>query len=348
MMDENKIAMELVRIARDLVASIPTKTYPPANIAQWMSICMANGREDLAVQIQKGWEAVYEKYPKTRINWPVATKIGSASIKKNVFGRKDFSVWMGSQLNMGPDEMKAVSRLEVPATVSAPAIAIPKDNETPEDWKSAAAKTAAMLTEISGAFETAGEMLEYLRKESGDLERKVADYGPGGKKEFTKSGKASAFSRRVPKWEGQLKAYRQKIDEVEEKVAASKRKMEEASDAYENAPVTTVAYEEGMQDALDMALERILNVTDLKKQQEMLIKFRKMSENMAKMEKLDLVASSDRTASIRMAGLFDSVMSFFDRAVAFLGKGLRSVFGWLSGVKKSVDEVDRWASTVGR
>jgi hypothetical protein len=353
-MNKEKVANELLIIAkglmgwpidhtflaRQLIAAAPGKNYPPASIAQWMKACKDRQRDDLANKIQKGWENVFKKYPKTRINWATATIIGSRSIQKNVFGRKEFHEWMESNMDLGTEDISRIQSEEIPPTVSAPAIAIPGINETPEDWRIAASKTAAMLKEIDESFETTDELIAYLKKESTSLAKKIANYGPGGSKEFTSKGRPSSYGARIPKWTGQLKEYSQKMDEVESRISQSKKTIKDANKAYNKAPVTTVAYEEGFQNALDDALERILNVTDLNKQEEMLMKFNKMVEKLEK--------ERGKTASTRTAGILDQIFGFFDKAFLFLTRGLKNVAMWVGDVRSSVNEVDRWASVVGR
>jgi hypothetical protein len=329
------IAQEVFRVSatRWMIAGNPAPNYPPANINGWMKTCIEHGRKDLADKIQKQWEAVLQKYPKARLNWGMAVTVGGNSIKKNVFGRKDFHVWFQEQLG----EPVAVAPIpEVKPSV--PAIAIPKPNETPEDWRSAAAKTTAMLMDLEKAFGTAEEMVDYLQKEVKDIERKIKEYGPGGRKEFTKSGAPSKFSLRVPKWEAELGVYQQKLDEVDAQITASKKQTAKAKVAYDNAPVTTVAYEEGMQDALDVALERILNMSDLEKQQQMLVKFQKMAQQLDK----------QKTASLKEAGIFDTLFSAFDKFVSFLVRGWKSVMNWARGVVQATNDVSYWATSVGR
>jgi hypothetical protein len=294
-------------------------------------MCNYYERKDLGDKIMQGWNNMIEKYPKARVDWRVAVPIGNRSIKKNVFGGKEFAEWLPIQIGQPVD----VNIPEMKVKGSGPGF--PKTGETPEDFKGAAAKTAALLVDIDEAFDSANELVDYLRNEVEDIERKISVYGPGGKKEFTKSGAPSSFSKRIPKWEGQLKAYKDKLDDVSRAVKDSEKTMDEAKKAYETAPAT-VTFEEGMQDALDIALERILNMEDLEKQQTMLLKFKKMATQLEK----------QKAASLRDAGIFDTLFRAFDKFISFLARGWKSVFNWARGVVGSTNQVKNWASMAGR
>jgi hypothetical protein len=309
----------------------PSKNFPPSHIVTWIELCNQYERKDLGSKIMQAWNNMIDKYPKARVRWEVAVPIGNNSIKKNVFGGKDFKEWfpiqVGHPIDVAIPEMK----------VKSSGVGAPRVGETPQDFNGAAAKTAGMLVDIDQAFGSADELIDYLKNEVDDIERKISEYGPGGKKELTKTGAPSSFSKRVPKWQGQLKAYKDKLDDVGGAVDKSKKTIVEAKKAYETAPAT-VAFEEGMQGALDVALERILNMEDLEKQQAMLIKFQKMTKELER----------QKSAGFREAGIFDSLFSGFDKFISFLSRGWKSIVNWARGVIDSTDQVKQWASFAGR
>lgn len=315
------------------IASMPAKDYPPAQIAAWIKECKNMGKDDLGQQIMDQWNRVIDKYPQTRVNWGAATKIGGASVKKNVFGGAEFSEWLAEQ---GGSEA-AVSRAKKikEPKVSAPALAIPEDNETPEEWQQQAAKTKVMLDQGQTAFKNVEEFIGFLKTSAADLERKIADYGPGGSKEKTKSGAPHKFTERVPKWQAELKAYMDKISEVEKKTKEAKKKFESAEKAYNNAPLTTVKYEKKAQEALSDVLGFILNMDDIKKQQDMLVKFQ---ETLKKMD-------SQKAASVeKSAAFWDALFKAFNNFVDWASGAWQKLVDWVTGLFKSIDKFDDLAN----
>lgn len=79
--------------------AMPGLNYPPASIANWAKECVAKGRDDLAKAILDQWNKTYAKYPQVRTSWGAATKIGMASIKKNIFSGQDFVTWIAKSVN---------------------------------------------------------------------------------------------------------------------------------------------------------------------------------------------------------------------------------------------------------
>jgi len=309
-----------------MAGSLPSEDYPPANIAKMIKECEEVGRKDLGQQIMAQWNKVLTKYPTTRLNWPAATAIGTNSIKKNVFGGLVFSEWLGTQVQLAPEQKKKAAAIPAVEHVKAPPIAIPDEHETPEEWQAEAHKTKALLDEGEKAFSNVQQFIDYLKKESADLSRKLEEYGPGGAKEKTKTGQPSKFADRIPKWKAQLSAYSEKlaaIDKVHGKFKAAKT-------AYEEAPVTTKKYEQKVQHANAEMLKIILDMTDLHAQKDMLEKFAKALEN-AKKETASVEVNADFWGMI--SGVFDHLMS-----------GWKSLVTWFHGLFKAVDEFEALAN----
>lgn len=316
--------METLRVR--MAGGLPAKDYPPANIASMIKQCKAAGRDDLGKQIMDAWNRVLDKYPQTRLNWPCATKIGTSSVKKNVFGHREFVEWFSEQA-----DVPAAKVQEPPEPkIKAPALAIPKDTETPEDWQAEAAKTKTMLDQGNEAFDNAEQFIAYLEKETGDLQRKIETYGPGGPKSGGK------LSERVPKWQAQLKVYEDKLKETKEKATAMKKKFKAATEAYNNAPLTTVAYEKKAQEPLEDILGFILEMKDLEKQKEMLTKF---NETLKKMDK------APKAASFRHeAGFWDAIINALDNFFGWIKDAWQGLVTWAKGLFTAVDKFDEIAN----
>jgi len=310
-----------------LAASLPREDYPPANIAAMLKQCEDIGRSDLAKQIQAQWEKVLKKYPKTRLNWPTAVVIGGNSIKKNVFGGKEFAMWLKDQEAEVPSEAKKIPSV-LPPPKEAPAIAIPKKNETSEDWAAEAAKTKEALVAAKQAFTDVKEYISYLEKEANDLKKKISTYGKGGPKEKTKSGAPSKYSERVPKWVAQLEATASQIEETKKNLKEAEVEFKGAVNNYNSAPVTTVAYEKKAKESLDNILTYVLNMKDLDKQRELLVK---IDETLGKQK--TVAGAEEIIAGDRLAGLFEKFKVGF--------KNLKS---WLLGLKKSVSSFSKLAA----
>jgi hypothetical protein len=322
----------------------PGPDYPPANIKKMADICRAKGREDLAQKIMEQWARVLEKYPATRVNWPAAVKIGTASITKNVFGHQEFSVWLDSQAKLTAEEARSASDVKAAIPAGTPAIAVPTNNETPEDWQAEAKKTEAMLASAGGAFKTANEFLAWLTSQAAELKAKVAQYGPGGAKHTLKSGKPHAFVQKIPKWQAQLEVFEKKVAEVQAEVLAAAQKMAAAAAAYQQAPVTTVAYEKKAQEALTEVLEYILDLKDLEKKKKLLQQF---NESLKQMDAADQPAApaeggpQKAASSIAQANALSDTLSRFWH---FLTDFWHKLKGWASNLGKSVDKFEGLAT----
>lgn len=307
-------------LAKLVLANVPTADKPPSNIASMVMQCKAKDRPDLGEKILVQWIKVLEKYPQTRVNWATACALGGNSIKKNVFGGMEFIDWLAEALGTKP-EGKNIPAVEIPK--GTPAIAIPTKDETPEDWQSAAEETAHMLKNAEKAFASVGEFIKYLEKEIGELKRKLGEYGPGGDKHTLKSGKPHSFVSKLPKWTAQLEAYEAKLAGVNKSIAETSSKFQKTVKDYDNAKVTTVAFESKVQDSLVDVLAFILDIQDLKKQKVLLDKFQ---ENLKKLESEKSAASVLADAGDFLGGLWEKVVGFWD-----------AVFSWVSKLTKSVD-----------
>jgi len=330
------VALDLIEILRAVAAALPDTDYPPANVAKMIKECENAGRSDLGQQIMMQWNKVVNKYPQTRINWGAATKIGSASIKKNVFGGVDFHVWLSTAESLPEDVKQAIKAIPTIAQPpkGTPAIAIPTDSEQPEDWANEAAKTASMLEKIQESIGDGKDFINYLNKEIGDLKQKISVYGPGGEKEMTQSGKPSKLALRVPKWEAQLESFEAQLEATGNALAEAEVDMKASGEAYNNAPVTTVAYEKKAQKSLDNILEFILNMEDLEKQQRMLEKFNETLDNLSK----------KTVASLITADIWDAALGMFDKIMNAIKSKTDAMANWLKGLHKSVNEFSEIAN----
>jgi predicted nucleic acid-binding Zn-ribbon protein len=318
-----------VKSKYEIVAMLPSEDKPPANIALMIKQCQSVGREDLAHQIQMQWSKVLHKYPAARLNWPAATKIGGASIKKNIFEGKEFVVWLKAQEDLSPEQRKEAK--EIPSVVplkGVPAIAIPKDNETPEDWKNQAAKTKEQLAEAKKGFSDIREYIKFLETEVVGFQKKIETYGPGGPKALTK-GKPSKLSLRVPKWQELMKVTAQQLAETKASLAQVESQFKTAVSDYNTAPITTVDYEKNVQANVENILEYVLNLKDLNKQRELL-------------EKLNSTLDKQKVgASV------DEVTAEGDRFTAFFANiktGFNFLKKWIQNLNKSVVKFNQLAS----
>lgn len=313
-----------------IFASVPAEDYPPANIAAMIKQCQALGREDLADQIRMQWAKVLNKYPATRLNWGAAVKIGGASLKKNIFGGNEFVVWLKEQQDLSPAQVKNAQAVVsiMPPAQGTPALAIPKDGETVEDWKAEAAKTKESLIAARKGFSDVRKYIAFLEQEAHDLKQKIASYSKGGDKATTKGGKPHKLTERVPKWSIILASVVEQLEETKNKLQEAETGFKEAASNYNQAPLTTVAYEKKAQDNLSAVLELILDMKDLDKQKELLSK---LNETLAKQK------TTANVSEIVAGNLLDSL-------VTKLKAGFKALKNWLSGLNKSVNTFNKLAS----
>jgi len=295
--------------ARLALAAVPSEDYPPSNIASMIKQCEAKHRSDLGDKIKEQWIKVLNKYPGTRVNWGAASSISASSIKKNVFGGKDFVDWLSENAALTPAETQQAAKtpaVAVPANT--PRIAIPEEGETPEQWKAEAKVTEGLLAQARAGFGSAKEFAEYIQKEIFNLHRMIADYGPGGAKSTTSKGKPSAMSLRVPKWLAQITAHETVLATIKQEIDDSEKQLLAAAESYGSVPITTVAYEKKAQESLEDVLGFILDIKDLKKQRELLLKFQ------------DTLRAADKktAANTAVAGPMDLLSEAWDAVVSFV------------------------------
>lgn len=314
-----------------IAGGLPKENYPPANIKSMIDQCNAKGREDLGQKIMDQWNDLIGRSPKLRVNWAAASAYGNNSIKKHVFNGLVFAEWFAQQVALSPEEKKEAVKSAKPEKIAAPKIAIPAADETLGDWEAEAAKTKVMLNEASENFATVENFVAYLQEEITTLKRRLSDYGEGGSKHLTKTGVPHAYVSRIPKWEAQLEAYSAKLTEVTE----VKTKFEKAKNSYEHAPVTTVEYEQEVQDSLSNVLTFILDIKDLKKQEELLQKFDKSLDEIKK----NKLAAAVNKIEVN-ADLWDFITDLFDS----FGKIWKTITNWFKGLFNAVDDFDDLAS----
>jgi predicted nucleic acid-binding Zn-ribbon protein len=313
-----------------IVAGTLNEDEPISQYVLMMKNCVAVGREDLSDQIKMYWRKFINKYPKYRVNPAAAAAHGMNSIKVHLFGGKEFIVWLKEQEQVAPaqvKELKAIPVLIPPK--EAPAIAVPKKGETQEEWSAEAAKTKEALVAAKAAFGDVREYIAFLEKEAGDIQKKIKTYGDGGEKSKTKTGAPSEYSKRVPKWASQLEATLAQIEEAKKSLHTTETSFKAAVGDYNNAPITTVAYEKKAQAGLENILTYVLNMKDLDKQRELLVKL-----NTALGDDDKATASAEEIiAGDRLASLF-----------AKFTEGLKVIKAWLNGLNKSVDAFGKLAS----
>jgi hypothetical protein len=291
--------------------------------------CEAVGRKDLADQIKMYWRKFLNKYPKYRIGdsdaYKAAAKHGMNSIKAHLFGGKEFVVWLKEQEDVEPAQLKELQA--VPPIVTpkdAPAIAIPKNNETQEDWLAEASRTKESLVAAKAAFNDAGEYIKYLEVEAGKIKQMI-DKNKDAKK---KDGTPHKLSERVPKWTAQLEATIALLEETKKSLGDTEKQFKEAVNDYNHAPILTVAYEKKTQDNLDNVLLYIANMTNLDKQREILTK---LDDALGKMK---ITAGTEEV----IAG--DILTSLFTK----FKDGFKALKSWLTGLNKSVSDFSKLAA----
>lgn len=317
-------------------ASLPTKEKPPAKIASWIKICHEAGRKDLGDKIQKRWDEIYDdpSRAKVRTDFGVATALGCNSIKKNVFGGKEFLDWLKENDALSPEKTAEVKEASKPVEFAkgTPAIAIPKKDETAEDWLREAMKTKMNLIEAKAAFGEVRHFVAHLENEIGDLQRKIQDYSTGGSKSTNKDGSQAKLAARIPKWEIFLKTHKEVLADTKGQITEVETKFKDTIKQYEGSPVQTSAFEKAVQTNVDNILEYVLNMSDFKKQQALLEKLNAVISKQTgdkKGEKEDVEA-----------GVGDRVLAIFDTIKA----AYKSMKNWVKGVSKSVAKLEELTS----
>lgn len=323
-------------------AGLPARDYPPANIASWIKQCKTIGRDDLGQKIMDGWNHCIEKHGTQILRkdpWACATVLGSNSVKKNVFGHKEFAAWLQEQQSVAAtpldkNQMQQAKEASKPPAVQSTGPGVPKKDETMEDWAKAALDTKRVLAEASmGMADVESFMKNVLAPQVADLERKIADYGPGGSKSQTKTGAPSKLAERIPKWQAELKVYKEKMDEMSKSVTDVKAKFETAKSQYKEDAPMAVGMEQAMQASIEKMMEVILNMKDLEKQRDMLMKFSNM------IDKQKVAASVEVNA-----GIIETVMGFLKK----ISDGVKTLVKWAASLVKAVDNFEYTATKLGR
>lgn len=298
-------------------ASLPTKEKPPLSIATWIKTCNELGRKDLGAKIQKRWDEIYDDptRAKVRTDFAIATALGCNSIKKNVFGGKDFTAWLKENNAIATPEQTSSANVSTEMPKGTPAIAVPKKDETVEDWLREAMKTKMNLLEAKAAFGEVRHFVAHLEKEIGDLERKIQTYGKGGEKSGHK------YAERIPKWEIFLKTHKEVLAETKSSVEKVESNFKDAMKSYEGSPIQTSAFEQKVQANVENILEYVLNMKDLQKQKELL-------------EKLNTALDPKGDKAVEGA-VGDRILSFLEK----IKEGFKAVKIWVKSLSKSVDKL---------
>jgi len=320
----------VVKAKYQIQADVLSEDKPPSNFVLMMKNCEAVGRKDLSDQILMYWRKFLQKYPEKRANIAAAVAHGTNSIKKHLFGGKDFVIWLKDQEDITPEQKKSIQEVTTILPKDVPAIATPKKAETQEDWLAEAARTKEALASAKKAFADVREYIKYLEKEAEDLKRKISDYGPGGAKSKTKDGSPHAYTKRVPKWEEVLKGILVMLEDARKEITASEAKFKEAVADYNSAPITTVAFEKKAQDNLENVLALILDMKDLDKKREMLAKLNDT-----------LGGKQETTGSIEVdAGISDRIRNLLVK----FKDALKSFKEWFAGINKAVTAFGKLAA----
>jgi hypothetical protein len=323
-------------------AGQPAKDYPPSQIASWIRQCKELGREDLGQKIMDGWNHCIEKHAAEiyrKDSWACATVLGGNSVKKNVFGHKEFVVWLQEQqiiavTPLDKNQIQQAKEASKPPPVQSTGPGVPKKDETMEDWAKAAMETKRTLDAAMGAFaDVESFMKNVLEPSAAELERKIADYGPGGSKSQNKTGGPSKLAERIPKWQAELKIYKDKIAEISKGVIDAKTRFTAAKDQYKEDAPMAVGMEQAMQNSVEKMMEVILNMKDLEKQRDMLMKFSQM------LDKQKVAASVEVNA-----GIIENVIGFLKK----FSDGVKTIAKWAAGLFKSVDNFEYTATKLGR
>lgn len=303
---------------------------PVSQYVVMINNCEAVGRKDLADQIRMYWRKFLNKYPKYRIGdanaYKAAAKHGMNSIKVHLFGGKEFVVWLKEQEDLASAQVKDLQEVP-PITIpkNAPAIAIPKNKETQEDWLVAASKTKEALVAAKAAFHDAGEYIKYLEVEAGKIKQMIEK----NKDLKKKDGTPHKLSERIPKWTAQLEATISLITETKKTLNDTEKKFKEAAKDYNHAPILTVAYEKKAQVNLDNVLLYVANMTDLDKQREILVKLN------------EALGKTKTSASVEVIAAAGDILA---KLLLKFKNGFKAIKSWLSNLTKSVDAFSKLAS----
>jgi len=329
-----KIILDTLKI---LLADISSEEDTPENISEMVKQCIALNRNDLAELISSQWDKVLQKYPAPRRNPVAIMKIGGASIRKDIFGGKEFSRWLSEQEDLSPEaKMEAKGILTImPIPKDVPSIAIPKKDETAEDWQNAADETKLRISEARKAFKDVNQFIIYLEKQVVGMQRKIQEYGPDGAKCKNRNINFTKYVQRIPKWEKELAAYVEQINGIKNTVKTAELDFLSAEKSYNTAPITTLEFEIKTQASLDSVLEAILDMDDMEQQYKLLVKFNKTLKKQAQKATGSFEISADFVGK-----LIDIFSSYINQ----LKIGWVKMLKWVSGLNKSIGGFNKFAS----
>ena len=323
---------QLVLAKYKVVAGLPDKDYPPANWASAMKNLKAMGKEDLAGEIMGYWNEFLGKYPEYKIKeWKCVINHFNNSIKKHLFNGKAYEEWLSSQHDISPIQRKVAkeaSKVEAPRK-GTPAVAIPRPNETAEEYHAAYLKTKERLDEVRGSIGNVKDFIAALESESKKLQTKIEKWSGA----TTKSGSPDERSKRVPSWQNELKLYQDQIALAKGELEKTESKFQEAAKSYEKSPVATEKFETEVQKSLKKILDFIMDIDDLEEQAKMLQKFGVTIDKQKGKGKSE--------ASIRVEADIHSTLSAI---VSKLKAAWKSVKSWIKGFDSAVDKFNDLAS----
>ena len=320
-----------------LVADTLSEETPPKNIAAMIEQCIALNREDLAESISLHWKKILQKYPTSRLNLAAVMKTGGASIRKNIFGGKEFAAWLSEQEDLSPEAKKEAKSILtiVPTPKDVPSIAVPKKDETAEDWQNAADETKLRISEARKAFKDVNQFILYLERQVVDIQRKIQEYGPDGTKSKNKDADFTKYAQRIPKWEKELAAYIEQLNGIKSTVKKAESDFMSAEKSYNTSPITTLEFEIKTQASLDSVLEAILDMDDMEQQYKILVKFNKMLKKQAQKATGSFEISADFVG--RLVDIFSS-------SISSLKNGWVKILKWVASLNKAIGGFTKFAS----
>lgn len=339
---------KLKELYMKLAGSPPAKDYPPQQIATYIKMCKEVGRDDLGQKIMDGFNNSLEKYSSKIFSyrnstdmWKACVPIVTNSITKNVFKYKTFQEWLKSETENAPSAVLQKAKSLGDGLDGIPAIAIPKKEETIDDWAAQAEKTKERIANIKMNMNNNSAFIATFQEEISDLKRKIEEYGPGGSKGKTKSGKPSALASRIPGWKRDLELIETAVNEAKSELEKAKKKFDKAEDTYRSSNVITVEFEKRSQSMLDVLSKSILNEPDFEKQKDMLKKFNEL------VKKLD--EEGGKAASMeRSAAFWDTISKALTSVVDYFASAWKALKKWTGSILSKIDDFEKFATEQGR
>lgn len=306
----------------------PSEEYPPSNILAWMKQCDAIGRSDLAQAIKNQWNVVIKRYPESRLNWPSASKFGSLFIKNNVFGGLDFLNWISSKFALTKkqqDRIKNIPKVFTPKDTSR--IAIPKDDETIDEWFKCANSTKTLLQKIISSFQKSDAYIIQIKKQILSIREKLGIYLDSEDVDTIRG-----FSSKVDKWDRILEAYEDEVEESLSKFRKIEEYFKKNKIKYENTRITTVSFEEYVQASLLPILEFMADIKDFESQKDSLTNLSEALKNYesAMQYPTKIVSFNVENILIKLDEMFSNVKGTW-----------RSLSRWVSSLEKTLNKFDK-------